>query len=394
MSQEFGLTAKGFRRKRYADIIAEKEARARALFGENVNLSEASPLGQFIRLNAWEESLVWEMAEDVYNAAYVDTSTGIQLDRVAQRIGIRRRPAQRATGAVVFLGDDSTEIPAGFRVATGDDIEFETTEAVTISGGTATAPIRAVESSTGGNVPANTVTEIINPTAGIDSVTNPAPTSGGRNKETDAELRERYLQSVARGGASTIDSIRASLLDTPGVRAALVAVNNTMEMVDGRPPKSFECYVLGGDPEDVARTILETGAAGIQPYGTEQVTVKDASGQDQVIGFTYAVEVDIHVRVTVTKTVEYPLDGDGRIRTEIIKHIGGADVDGQVYTGLGMGDDVVYTRLIKTAYRVPGIKDVEIEVSTDGAVWVKENIEIALTQVAETNHELVVVTSE
>ena len=391
---DYGLTAQGFKRKRYADIIAEKESRARELFGENVNLKESSPMGLFIRLNAWEEALVWQMAEDVYFSAFVDSATGTSLDKVAQYIGIMRNPALRATGEVKFEGDDGTTIEEGFLVETEDGLQFETTEEVEIEAGEATADIRAIEPGTDGNVPASIITEIVNPVEGLDSVTNEESTTGGSNKETDAELRQRYIDSVAKGGASTVDSIRASLLDTEGVRAALVIVNSENEEVDGRPAKSFESYVLGGDPGDIAKTILQTGAAGIQAFGTELETVEDESGQEHTIGFTYASEIDIYVDVTVTTNEEYPEDGDDRMVTEIVKYIGGTDEDGQIYTGLSMGDDVVYTQVIKSCYRVPGVEDVIVEIGVSPDPTGTSNISIDTTEVAETAHDKVGVTVE
>jgi len=348
----------------------------------------------FIRLNAWEESLAWQMAEDVYLSAFVDSATGTSLDKVAQYIGIVRNPAERAMGEVKFTGDDGTIIEQDFKIETEDGVLFFTLEEVEIDGGEATAEIMAHYPGTDGNVPADTITEIVTPIEGLDSVTNPDATSGGRNKETDAELRERYIQSVAKGGASTVDSIRASLLDTEGVRAALVIVNNQNEEVDGRPAKSFESYVLGGEAEDIAQTILQTGAAGIQPYGQETETVEDDSGQDHAIGFTYATEVDIYVDVTVTTSEEYPEDGNERMVTEIIKYIGGTDEDGQVYTGLSMGEDVIYTQIIKACYRVPGVEDVDVTIGTSPDPTGTENISIDVTEVAETSYDKVGVSVE
>ena len=394
----FGLTEKGFKRKRYADIIEEKESRARELFGENVNLGEQSPLGLFIRLNAWEESLAWQVAEDVYLSAFVDSATGTSLDKVAQFIGVVRNPATRAAGVVKFEGDDNTIIEEGFLLETEDGIQFETTEEVEIDGGDVTAEIRAVEPGTDGNVPADTITEIVAPIEGLDSVTNDDETTGGRNKETDAELRERYINSVARPGASTADSIRAALLDIEDVRAALVIVNNSDTTDgDGRPPKSFESYVLGGDPADIAKTILQTSAAGIEPYGTEDEIVEDDSGQEHTIGFTYAAEKDIYVEVSVTTNEEYPVDGNEKMVTEIIKYIGGEDEDGQLYTGLSMGEDVVYTQIIKACYRVPGVEDVDVGIDTNPDPTPgtdTANISIDTTEVAETAHDKVGVTVE
>ena len=383
---DFGLTGKGLRRKRYADVLESMESRARELFGENVNLSERSPLGLFLRLIAWSIGTVWQVVEDVYNSAFVDTAEGHNLDKVALYIGITRRPATRATGKVTFSGDDGAVIEEGFLVETEDEIRFETTEEVEISAGEAEANVRAVDPGTDGNVPADTITEIVNPIEGLDSVTNEEETEYGRNKETDAELRERYLDSVAKGGASTIDSIRASLLDIDDVRAALVVENNTMDTVDGRPPKSFESYVLDGDAKDIAKTILKTKAAGIQAHGTESETVEDDAGQEHTIGFTYANEVIIEVDITVTTNEEYPEDGDERMVTEIIRYIGGEDEDGEIYAGLSMGEDVIYTQTIKACYRVPGVDDVNVTINKVGEAAGTDNISIELTEVAETDY--------
>src|SRR5690606_41362339 len=100
------------------------------------------------------------------------------------------------------------------------------------------------------------------------------------NRGTDRELRERYQLSLARGGASTLDSIRASVLEVPGVWTATVLHNTSMETdPDGRPPKSVEVLVLGGADEDVAAAILDTVAAGIETYGNVEVDIHDAGGQ-------------------------------------------------------------------------------------------------------------------
>lgn len=385
---EFGLLPEGFRRRRYADVITSMESRARNLFGDNVNLTERSPLGLFIRVVAWSIGILWQVAENVYNSAFVDTATGTSLDKVGLYIGITRRPAEYATGEITITGDDTTVIPEGFVVGTADDILFETTaEAVIGAGGSVTASIIAQEAGTTGNVPAATITEIINPAVGIDAVTNAEQLAGGRNRETDAEFRDRYIQSVAIGGASTVDSIRAALLQTEGVRAAIVIVNNTMlDDAAGRPPKSIECYTLGGDPEDIAAVILATKAAGIQAYGSESETVQDEAGQDHIIGYTPATEIPIYVVVDVTATAAFPTDGAELMRTAILQYIGGTDEDGSVYTGLSMGEDVIYTKIIEACYSVVGVADVSVKVNTTGLpVTEQVNIAIAFTEVAETN---------
>jgi uncharacterized phage protein gp47/JayE len=385
------LDAKGFKRPTYAEIFAEMEVEARARFGENVNTSERSFLGILLRLFAWFLSKVWQTAENTYYSGYVNTAEGVQLDRLGPYVGIQRKLATWATGTIQMTGTPGHTEPAGFRVETPSGVVFETVDDITLdSSGVGTGEIRALEPGTIGNVAAGTITVISNPNAHITSVTNPAPTSGGQNKETDQEFRERFALSVSGGGAATVDSIRSALLRTPGVRAAVVIENNTMTTdAAGRPPKSFEAYVLGGQPEDIGQTILNTKAAGIESFGTESVVVKDISGNPHTIRFSYAEEVPIHVRVTVRTNNQYPVDGDVQVESAIIRYIGGEDYDGQLYVGLNMGDDVIHSRLIAAVYKVAGIEDATVELSTDGANWVQSNIPIDQQQVAQTSHTII-----
>ena len=95
---EFGLTSQGFRRKQYTDILSDMQARAKSFFGEDVNLSDRSPLGLFIQSIAWEQSRLWEEAEKVYYAGYVDDAEGVQLDGATKYAAITRKGPQQATG--------------------------------------------------------------------------------------------------------------------------------------------------------------------------------------------------------------------------------------------------------------------------------------------------------
>lgn len=395
----FGLGPEGFKRKRYADIIADMETNAKVLFGEDVNLTVRSPLGLFIRLVAWCISVVWELAEKVYNSAYKDTAEGVQLDNVAKRIGLARKQAEKArytpSGSPAFViisGTPGTSYPAGSKVATITGIEFETIETVTLDGvGKASPKIQAALTGINGNVEAGAIKVIVNPVPGIESVTNTEAVTGGRNIETDEEFKTRYDLSLSKGGSSTVPSIEASLLETAGVRAARVVENTTMvNDAEGRPPKSVTSYVLGGLSTDIAKTILKTKAGGVQAFGTTTETVKDIAGNDHVIGFTYVTPIPIYVRLTLATTPEYPSDGDAEAVLAVIQYIGGEDTD-NYYTGLTMGDDVVCFRIATALSDIPGIDDAVIELSVDGVTYAQDNIAIGQIEVAETDSAKVVV---
>ena len=391
----YGVTPQGFRRKTFEDIVADLQQAAQNEFGVDVDLSETSPLGKFISVIAYALAEKWESSEDEYNSAYVDTAEGTQLHNVGKYIGIKPNEATKATGQITITGTPATLINAGFLIATATGIQFQTIDSATISGsGTITVNIEAINTGATGNVSGNTITVIVNPQAGVTSVTNAMATSGGQDQESDIDFRNRYLESVAKGGSSTVDSIRAKLLDeVDGVRAAIVIENDTNAAdPDGRPPKSINAIVLGGTSADIAKAIMQSKAAGIQAYGSTVEIVQDSSGNNHSIGFSYATEIDIYANITITKNAAYPSDGDTQVKLALIKHIGGTDGT-NTYNGLSMGDDVIHGQVQSKIYQVAGVVDVVLELSTDGITYAESNIPINTTEVAQTDNIKVVVTS-
>ncbi|MCZ8518893.1 baseplate J/gp47 family protein [Paenibacillus caseinilyticus] len=387
------LDEKGFKRPRFADLFSDMESKAREAYGEQINTSERSPLGIILRLFAWFLAILWQGLEAVYNSAFPDTATGVSLYRLGPFGGIQRLQASRAIGSITITGTAGSTVASGFRVKTTSNVVFETLEAVTLDGtGHGTANIQALLAGKTGNVAAGQITTIVNPVAHVTAVINQSETSGGREEETAQEFRNRFGVSAEGRGKATIPAIRAALLRTTGVRAATVIENftNTTDAA-GRPPKSFEAFVLGGLPQDIGQAILDTKAGGIQPWGTESVTVKDDSGTDRVMRFSYAVEVPVHQRITVTTDNRFPANGAAQVETAAIRYVGGEDADGTVYVGLSMGAEVVHSRIIAAAYSVEGVIDVKVELSTDGTSWQEGNLQIDANEVAQTAANLVTV---
>lgn len=389
------LDANGFKRPTYSELYAEIEADAKTKYGETANTSDRSFLGRILRLFAWFLSKVWQDTEASYYSGYKNTAEGVQLDRLAPQVGITRNLATWAQGTLQITGAASYTVSAGFRVATVAGTIFETLAPIVLNGsGQGSGTIRALEAGTNGNVAANTITVVVNPDANVTSVTNPAATIGGQDKETDLEMRNKWTDSLAGGGAATIDAVRAALLRVAGVRAAVVIENDTSATDSaGRPPKSFEAYVLGGTAADIGQAILGSKAAGIESYGSESVVVNDLAGNAKTMKFTYAEEVAVYVRLTVTKNSAYPSNGDVQLTNAAVRYIGGEATTGQLYAGLNMGEDVIYSRIIAAAYSVPGVEDVAVEVSTNGSTWTQANVVIDPQEVAQTSASLITVVS-
>lgn len=388
------LDETGFKRKRFDDLFAEIEDKAKETFGDNINTSERSPLGILLRLMAWFLAILWSVAEKVYYSGYVNTAEGASLDRLAPYVGVSRILEQYATATVSLTGTPSYTIPAGFLVATNDDIQFETlTDVKLSSAGSGTVIVEAMESGLGGNVAAGTINVIVNPVPDVTAVNNPAPAAGGRAKQTDAEFRALFGASVASGGSSTVDAIKSTLGPVPGVRAVEVIENLSLTKdASGRPGRSFEAYTLGGNPSDIGAALLTVKAAGIESYGSIEVQTPDISGTMRKVYYSPAVVVPVHIRLGIYKTASYPADGDAQIRLALTQFIGGRAADGTVYAGLTMGDDVIRMRLASKIYAIPGVEDVTVQLSKTNTGFQEQNITIDINQVAQTDADWIEVT--
>lgn len=380
------LTSEGFKRKRYVDFFEEMSEVARELWGDDVNLSERSPVGKFTSLIAYARAEDNELAEEVYNSRFVDTSEGVSLENNVKRALITKKEWLKSFGTVQLNLSLGATVPAGDLFGTNYGVMFETlSEVKAPDDGIYTVQVKAIEYGRIGNVETGEITKIINPVVGLNSVTNTEPFRNGQDEETTSELRGRYYASLGKAGGRRVESIEAYVLDeVEGVRSCLVIENDTNEFdADGRPPHCFETIVLGGEADKVAQKIFEKKPDGIRAFGTTVEQVRDSKGALRSIGFTYAETVQVYVKVYVDKRSDYPIDGDEQIKEQIVRFIGGTG-DNVTYNGLGMSKDVVVSRLESRLFAVEGVEDVKISLSTDGFIYLEENIQIGL-QVAETD---------
>ncbi|RYI25207.1 hypothetical protein EVU96_24900 [Bacillus infantis] len=382
------LTSAGFKRKRYPDFLEEIEAQAKELFGEDENLTELSPLGKFIRLQAFLRAEDNELLEELWNSRFVDTSEGISLDHNVKRALMTRKEWRKASGTVKMTLEKGANIPAGTIFSTTYGVKFITLQDVkAMDNGEHTVKVEAQEFGNIGNVEAFDISIIVNPTVGLVSVANPEPFINGQDEETDEELRQRYYDSLGKNGNRRAETIRARVLDeVEGVRSCLVIENeNSVPDEEGRPPHSFETIVLGGERQAVAQKIFEAKPGGIRAYGQEENPITDSQGFIHPIGFTYAATVSIYIDAKIKKGSSYPVNGDELVKEQIVKFIGGTNGDVQ-YNGLGMSEDVIQARLEARLFNVTGVEDAKVLLSKDNATFAEENIPIGFAEVAETDY--------
>jgi len=231
-----------------------------------------------------------------------------------------------------------------------------------------------------------TLTVINTPVFGLDSVKNIEAAIVGRNVETDLELRARRANTLQVAGAATPDAIRARLLNVEGVTDALIFENiSTVVDVNGRPPKSFESVVAGGDDQDIFDTLWASKPAGIETFGFETGSVLDSMGVSQTVKFSRPTNVSIYCDVTLTvDSLLYPATGDDVVRDAIVNFIN--------TRGIG-GDIITYPQLISVFAGVPGILDVVIRIGKLPSPTTDDNVIILANEIPVTDNLKVTVTS-
>ena len=187
----------GFERKRYADIIRSMEQRARELFGQDIDLSERSPLGLFLQAVAWEIGEAWAEIENSYLNGSALNAEGPALDAIVSNFGRSRFLGSKAKGLVVFSSEQSVSIDEGAVVATADGLRYRTLGAVQLSAnGSAEAVVEAEQVGVEYNIPPNAIEKLISPRRSGVTVTNPEAIEGGTDVESDMALRTRHLEAL------------------------------------------------------------------------------------------------------------------------------------------------------------------------------------------------------
>jgi len=411
---DYGIQDDGsFQRKHVDDIRSDQHQNFKNEVGEDVELRESSPQQQLLDANAIEIARLWEAVEAMYYASFFEDSFGEQLDKQLALAGFSRIPARSATGEVVFSRSDAAPdditIPSGTvvttpRTETMPAIPFETTEGVILAQGTTevTAPVEALKPwqtdlseewlGEETNVGANTITKLDSPIGGLpsdDAVTNPDPTGdeslgyvSGRNRETDAEFKLRYQNSLAGGGSATLQAVRAGVFNASDeIRSVGVE-----EVRDPNTGYGVRVTVLApGVPADtVAQAIVDSRAGGLESFGAESGTGTLDDGTQKTESFDRASEVTVYVEASLTTSETFPEDGQQRITDRLTRYIGGTASDGISYPGLEISEDVIYDQVFRRVMEVQGVIMADVKIGTDPAALGESNVAINEGQAAMT----------
>lgn len=380
------VNEQGYMRPTYDDLLEGRIALAQELFGDDIDVSADSALGKFIRLSVQDLADAYEAQEIIYYSRFPNTAEGTSLDRLMPFAGITRNAATRAEHAVTFTGTADAVVPAGFLVGTAGDEEFYLLNDVTLDNtGNGAGVVACTELGEVGNVAVGAITEIVNPSIDVTSITHTATVSSGTEIETDAELRERFAQAITGVGAATMSSIKGAVMRVSNVKSCVVRENDTNETVNGIPPHGFEVFVHApvSANQEIAEAIFSKKPIGIPSAGDISVEVEDVSGGLQTVKFSRVAETPIYIKVTVQIDAEYELDGQAQIKDALLAY----------FDELEVGDNVILSRMYKQIFNVAGVVDVSsLALSTDNSSFTSANVAISTDKVATLIAENITIT--
>jgi len=381
--------------------------------GEPQSLTDVNPgsvVRTIVEAVSREMDFLYAQLNYVYEAGFIDTATGSSLDLVASILGVQRKSADPATGLVTFgrntdPGDISVEqegidytfvgnsvewLAEGKRPDTDSTfyVDYVTYELITIPAGTsvstyarrtedakvfettdervlkrtpqgrweAIVPVKAMEPGKAGNVFAGSIVVMPQPLVGVEYVINRGDILTGVDAESDDELRERAKHALEVAGKATFSSLESAVKGVEGVTSILIE-----DMPDG-VLGVVKIIVQGGSPEDIQRVIDETRAAGIRVEFTRPGIVN----------------IDIDLTVNLVKGA-VPSRVEKEVESKIRSYLSALDI----------GDDIVYNRVVNSAFSVEGVYDVsELTINAyredveEAVQSTRENIEIRADEMA------------
>ena len=315
----------------------------------------------WLRFDSAEEYDSYLQALSAFNQLSVYTATGSNLNAITSHLGITWNKAKKAVGKITVTAEIGTQIPQAWGVETKSGVKFVTlnTSAITTIERETDIEVIALNAGTDGNVSAGAITEQTEILTGIILINNKLNTLGGKDLETDTELRERYLKRLDRKSSFTTEGIKNYILKNTNVKKCQVIENDTDDFdSDGRLAHSYECICYGDTNDNILKALYEYKIAGIRTVGDITKNFGEIT-----VGFTRPTEKTIYLKVEVEAVKEIWKDDFKKIIKDIyLRYLDEVEPAGTIYLYKLIGEIYKNTSGIRTLkLKLGDVKYSEIE---------------------------------
>lgn len=259
----------------------------------------------------------------------------VDLEGIVFNEGLTRNAGAQATAVAVFTRSNppatDIKVQRGYPIGTlpdegtGTTITFVTTEERTMFVAQAASyynfatqryelsvPLVAVVEGIEGRVGAGRITRPLRPLVNFDSVTNPNAASGGRGRETNQELIDRYLIAIVGRGLATSTGIeKVAVDDFPDITDLLVVSGtNALLTRAADTAGAVDAYLIGSSLIEVTETPVFVSAGQLIPISTPPL-VEVLSVQNLATGTAYTENTDYEVVYDETGLAKSPRAVEG-----------------------------------------------------------------------------------
>ena len=363
----YGVLDTGFSKKPLEIVKSTIEGKQLAQISPDLDLTTDSPVGQLNGIISAELAELWDLGEAIYASQDPDQAQGEGLDAVAAITGTVRDAATRSRASCTVNLNAGTTITANVHKAAplgNPSALFHCMTTTTNSGGVAANFTVAFEADATGPIVANagTLTVIMTPVSGWNSITNPLDAARGTDVELDSPLRLKREDELQAEGSAPVDAIRADLLRVPGVISCSV-LENVTDVPDGNglPPHSVEALIFDGvsptvSNDLIAQTLWGNGqgsgrAGGIRTNGGTPGNAVDTVGATHVMNFSRVAQRTVYFTFDIRIDAStFPGSGDTLIKQAIVAKGAVRNPD----------EDVILASFYAAIFGVPGVTDIVV----------------------------------
>ncbi len=351
--------------KTYSEIVSQ----ILSTIGERTGLTNFN-VGSVVRTLAEVFSEVvgelYVFGAEMLKQGFLDTTTGIWLDRKAREYGLERKPAIKTAGSIIYsrpiAKNTNISIPTGSIVTTpkdqsGKEYRFFTTEDAVLESGQNSVQVPVIAESAGSayNVGPTSISKMKTYINGVGAVTNETDwiMTVGVDEEKDSALRQRCFlawEELSQGG--TAAAYVSWALSVPGVKSSFV--DDTLPRGEG----TVDIYIMGeaGPPDAALIEAVQT-----------VVNSKCPITADARVLSPDIVPVAITLSVTPRSGYDSAII-EAEIRRRVSVYFGDIEDANLPVQALGVGKDVVVSRLVSLAMNIDGVYMVEVNEPSSNVV--------------------------
>ncbi|TCO78014.1 baseplate J/gp47 family protein [Marinisporobacter balticus] len=280
-------------------MIEEIMQRMLSSIDDTYDKSEGSFFYDATKPIAIELSKAYGEQEKILDQGFVETATGIYLDKKVAEQGIERKPPTKASTTVIITGEKGAIIQKDMEVAS-DTAVFQVKEENMVGDiGAVEVLVECEKSGTIGNIGIGKIKYFPVRVQGLTSVTNPKAVTNGYDGESDASLRQRYYDKVRKPTTSgNKHHYRNWAKGVPGVGDARVfpAKGSIIIGEEGVPIKVgngvVEVVIIGEDMQAADENLINKVHAYIEERRPIGATVNVISAKEIPIAIKVNLKID------------------------------------------------------------------------------------------------------